>query len=133
MNKLLICLLFFIAQTLSAQWAPVPMPAGGDIQFMGTAHNRVWVRCSGQNFFSDDEGLSWQHWTLPGGTEAGSFWISDNDLLTEVHFPANTPEGYEEAILRSTDNGNTWDTIFYDELHQFHIGTLFSAGGICFL
>ncbi len=120
------------APILHAQWTPLPMPEGGDVQFLGTAHNRVWTECSARNYFSDDQGLNWQPWTLPGSVGANRIWISDADLMTIARYPANTPEGYEDAILRSADNGDSWQAIFYDTLHQFQIGQVFSAGDYLF-
>ena len=131
-TQLMVFALLF-AKMLNAQWEHLSIPNCTDIQYLGTAHNRVWVQCiSGKNYFSDDQGLSWQHWTLNDTTEARKIWVSEQTLFALSNW-TSLPD-YEETIYKSTDNGDTWQAIFFDTLHQFYIyNNVFSAGGYIFL
>ncbi len=124
---------FLLSQTLHAQWEELPMPQGGNIQFMGTAHNRVWVTCSNQNFYSDDQGTSWQRWALQDTMEFIKMWISEESLMAVAKRPSIVNLNLnKETIFESLDNGGHWQPVFTDTLHEYRISNAFSAGGYLF-
>ncbi|MBC7778359.1 MAG: T9SS type A sorting domain-containing protein [Phycisphaerae bacterium] len=129
MKTPLILFALLAATMLHAQWTQLPMPEGGDIQFLGTAHNRVWTECSARNYFSDDQGLTWKRWALQDTLDFIKMNIS-NDALMAV--AKKRSSDFDETIFKSTDNGDTWQAIFSDTLHKYGIGYAFSAGGYLF-
>lgn len=128
--KLYLCFLsLLLVQTLQAQWEQLPMPKGGDVQFLVTANNRVWVNCSSRNYFSDDQGMSWQQWALQDTLDFINLYIANDGLMAVAE---KRTLNIEETIFKSVDNGDTWQAIYSDTLHQYDIGNAFSAGGYLF-
>lgn len=130
--QLLIFSLFLAPQMLHAQWAQVFTLPGDDIQFLATAHNRIWVKSDAKYYFSDDQGKFWQPWILQANGETKTIWVSQAELLAVSSLTIPTPSNSEETIFRSTDNGDTWQAIFYDTLQQYEIWNAFSVGGTLF-
>lgn len=126
-------LALLVAQTLHAQWEQLPSPDNGPVEWLGTVDNRVWAKSHPRNYVSDDQGLTWQRWLLQDTLEAASIWLSNNELLTFGARSTVSPGDVEETIFRSTDNGDSWQAIFYDTLRQYRVSNIFGAGGYLFM
>lgn len=134
MRYFTLLLFTFNIHLLYAQWEQLPMPNGGRIDYLGTVNNRVWAECGGQNYHSDDQGANWQRWMIQDSLNHITLWLNSSNLIAQASKQSLNPsQAPRKTIFRSTDNGNTWQALFYDTLQQYHFKSAFMAGDYLFM
>ncbi len=110
---------------LMAQWAPIDLPYGGSMGFIGTSGSTLFTGMSYLGVFrSTDGGASWN---LAGAglprTEFYCFQASENSALL----------GTFNGLYRSTDGGTSWSSMNLGvDLPESNV-TSFAATGTCVL
>lgn len=98
-------------------WTHVPGPGDPDVHDMAIAQTsppRVLVSTNGELFRSDDDGAEWtaigvkRNWPLP---YARGVVVKADDPRVVFAGCGQTTTGETGAVLRSSDGGDTWETL----------------------
>lgn len=97
MKKIYLILFAFVCITAKAQWKYANFPAGGDVGSIASTANTVFASFGGDLYRTTDKGANWSFTTVK----------SVFDIV--VHNNKVIVFSYENGLLASTDEGNTWE------------------------
>lgn len=114
----LCALLSFLPNALHAQWENLKGPEGGLVYQLLMNDGRLFAATQGGLYYSDDQAEHWQyHPIIPMRDAATSLCALNGKLYLISSFYVELPfgSGYQNRLLSSSDNGNTW-TVAVDNL-----------------
>lgn len=125
--KNFLLVLFFIIQTLNAQWVKSGLESGHIASII--SHNKnIYAGTYGGVFLSTNNGLNWNvlQWEPASYTDVATLVSKDTNLFAGAIW--RYPGGGSGAIFRSTNNGASWSRIIDDGLTSYPISALSVSG-----
>lgn len=128
-KALLLCILFMVFQSLQAQWLKTNGPPGGEFHDIEEAPNgTLYAAPLSGGLYKSSDGIHWQYVSLnlPQVPEISIKDIAvhrDGDVFIIVFLPEN-------QLMRSSDEGNSWQVVDNGIVHPLYSITTDTAGNL---